>query len=373
MGLVCLKVLLLSITAGQGHHQTAMAISEELIKRGMQCDTLDVIKYIDPVVCELVSKSYLMSTKHIPIAYGSFYSIAERNERKKEKSISNLTSLAVSKKVSKYIEENTPDIIICTHVFAAHVLTQIKEYTGMKMGIITDFTVHPYWEETDLDYYGTASELLTILAQKKGIDTKNVLPIGIPIPEKFAQRLSKSEAREKLGIKDKDTVLVMSGSMGYGKLARHVKVMDTVDLDFQMLCVCGKNKRAKKSIEKLQTNQSVYIYGYVDNVDIMMDAADVIVTKPGGLTVSEALAKRLPMILVNPIPGQEERNTEFLLNNAIATKMSKTCPMDVCLYQVLKNNWRRKISNEIMGYIGKPHAARDLADFLVNYEKNNNS
>jgi processive 1,2-diacylglycerol beta-glucosyltransferase len=108
----------------------------------------------------------------------------------------------------------------------------------------------------------------------------------------------------------------------------------------------------------------------VDNVDIMMDAADLIVTKPGGLTVSEALAKRLPMILINPIPGQEERNTEFLLNNGIAMKMSKTCPADVCLYQILVNNWRYNLSNSIVEYVGKPYAARDLGDFLVEYDKN---
>lgn len=368
-----MKVLLLSVTAGQGHHQTAMAISEELARRGMKCDTLDILKYVDPVLCELVSKGYLMSTKHIPIAYGGFYSLAEKNEKNREKVMSRFTSTIVGKKISKYIAQKKPDAIVCTHVFAAQVLTQIKEYSGLKIGIITDFTVHPYWEETSMDYYVTASELLTLQAEKKGISGDKILPIGIPIHEKFTRKISKSEARAQLGIGDKTTVLVMSGSMGYGNLARHIRKMDTVNLDFQIICVCGKNLRAKKSINKIKTNRKIYNYGYVNNVDIMMDAADIIITKPGGLTVSEALAKRLPLILINPIPGQEERNTEFLLNNAVAMKMSKTCPADICLYQILVNKWRQNISQHIVEHIGKPYAARDLGEFLINYEKNKNS
>jgi processive 1,2-diacylglycerol beta-glucosyltransferase len=365
-----MKVLILSVTAGQGHHQTAMAISDELARRGIQCSTLDILKYIDPIICDLVSKGYLISTKHLPIAYGGFYSLAERKEKTSEKTMSRLTSKIMGKKISGYIAQNKPDVIICTHVFAAQVISEIKDFQGLTIGIITDFTIHPYWEETDLNYYVTASELLTLQAEKKGIDPKKVLPLGIPIHEKFSRKISKSEARKKLGIKDKTTVLVMSGSMGYGNLARHIRVMDKLDLDFQILCVCGRNRKAKKSIDKIKTNRDIYNFGYVDNVDIMMDAADLIVTKPGGLTVSEALAKRLPMILINPIPGQEERNTEFLLNNGIAMKMSKTCPADVCLYQILVNNWRYNLSNSIVEYVGKPYAARDLGDFLVEYDKN---
>jgi processive 1,2-diacylglycerol beta-glucosyltransferase len=165
----------------------------------------------------------------------------------------------MGKKISGYIAQNKPDVIICTHVFAAQVISEIKDFQGLTIGIITDFTIHPYWEETDLNYYVTASELLTLQAEKKGIDPKKVLPLGIPIHEKFSRKISKSEARKKLGIKDKTTVLVMSGSMGYGNLARHIRVMDKLDLDFQILCVCGRNRKAKKSIDKIKTNRDIYI------------------------------------------------------------------------------------------------------------------
>lgn len=371
-----MKTLILTVSAGQGHHQTAMAISDYLKTRKVDSRILDIIEFIDPTINELVSKGYLMSTKHIPIAYGGFYSLAELKEKNREKVMSRLTSTIMSKKLAKFLAEENFEAIICTHVFAAQVLTQIKSYEGLSIGIITDFTIHPYWEETSLDYYVTASELLTLQAAKKGITEDKLLPIGIPIHEKFTHKKPKAQAREELGLEDKTTVLVMSGSMGFGNLARHIRKMDRLDdFDFQIICVCGHNRRVKKNIDKIKekSSRNIYNYGYVDNVDLMMDAADIIVTKPGGLTVSEALAKRLPMILINPIPGQEERNTEFLLNNGIATKMSRTCPVDVCLYQMFVNDWRYKRSQEIVEYVGKPFAARDVGEFVIDYVKNRNT
>jgi processive 1,2-diacylglycerol beta-glucosyltransferase len=360
----------MSVTAGQGHHQTAMAISDYFKSKNVESRVVDVLKYFAPAISEVVSKSYLMSTKHIPLAYGRAYAMAENKDPNREKVMSHITSTIIGKKLERLVIQYMPDAIICTHVFAAQILTRIKAFKGLSIGIITDFTIHPYWEDTNMDYYVTASELLTLQANKKGIPTERLLPIGIPIQEKFTKRLTKQQAREKLGIEDKKTVLIMSGSMGYGNLYSHVRKMDELDFDFQIMSVCGRNKQAKKLIDKINTKRNIYNFGYVDNIDVMMDAADVLVTKPGGLTVSEALAKSVPMILLKPIPGQEERNTEFLLNNGVAMKITKTTPIDVCLYQMLMNNWRYGLSQEIVKYVAKPHAAKDLGDFVINHVKN---
>ena len=174
---------------------------------------------------------------------------------------------------------------------------------------MTDFTIHPFWEDADLDYYVTANELLNHQASKKGIDTSKILPIGIPIHPKFGKKMDKLEARNILGIEDKPTILIMSGSMGYGNLETIITDMDTMDMDFQIISICGNNKNLKE--DRWDDNkEKVYNYGFTDKVDIIMDAADCIVTKPGGLTTSESLAKGLPMIIINPIPGQEERNLQ---------------------------------------------------------------
>ena len=365
-----MKILVMSVTAGQGHHQTAKAISDYLTGNGAECRTVDVLEYFAPAVRELVSTGYLVSTKHMPTAYGRFYELAENQDINRDSVMSDFTLKIIGRKLSKLLSEYMPDAIICTHVFAAQILSRIKNFTGLSVGIITDFTIHPYWEDTELDYYVTASELLTLQANKKGIESDRVLPIGIPIQEKFTVKLSKSEARAKLGIDDKLTVLIMSGSMGYGNLYTQVKKMDKLAADFQIICVCGNNKKLKKRIDAIRTDRKIYNHGYVDNIDIMMDAADVLVSKPGGLTISEALAKRVPMILLKPIPGQEDRNTEFLLNNGVAMKVTKTFPIDVCLYQMLTNNWRYSLSQEIVKYVGKPFAAKNLGDFVIENAKN---
>ena len=365
-----MKVLVLSVSTGQGHHATGKAIVKYIEEKGHQAKMVDAYRYINPALSESISKSYLMSTKYTPTVYGTFYRLAEKCDMTEKKvSLSRMANHIMSKAFASCITEYEPDVIVCTHVMAVQLLDAMREHdldSRIKtVGIITDFTIHPYWEDTYLDYYITASELLNNQIRKKKIPLEKVRPFGIPIDEKFAQKITKREAREKLGIADKDTVLVMSGSMGYGNVIKHIRALDKLDMDFQMLIVCGNNKSLKKRMEELVTEKQVKIYGFVDNVDVMMDAADCIVTKPGGLSVSESLAKGLPMILMNPIPGQEDRNLEFLLNNGLGQFITETYPVDEAVFQLYHNSWRQEnMSGEIRSF-GKPYATRDLCEFIL--------
>ena len=136
-------------------------------------------------------------------------------------------------------------------------------------------------------------------------------------------------------------------------------------MDFQILCVCGNNSKGKKEIEEVQWNKKIYTYGFVDNVDIMMDASDCIITKPGGLTTSELLAKKLPAILMNPIPGQEDRNMEFLVNSGAAVIATDTFPVDEALYEIMNNPWRMELLKQSVEHIGKPNSTKDVCDFIL--------
>lgn len=363
-----MKVLFLSVTAGQGHNQTAKAAMECLQEKNVDCILLDTFEYINPFLQKSIDQGYLMSTKLTPSLYGKFYRLAEKLERNNAKmSINKLTNSILAKKLTHYIRSYGPDVIVCTHIFAAQILTQIKS-EGPKaktIGIITDYTVHPFWEDTDLDYYITANELLTRQAVKKGIPEERVKTFGIPIQTKFSHKISASEARATLGIEDKNTIFVMSGSMGHGNVCRIIKQLNKMDLDFQILSVCGNNHSLKKKIDSLKINKKIYNYGFVDNVDIMMDASNCIITKPGGLTISESMAKGLPMALINPIPGQEDRNVEFLLNNGLATKITKTYPVDEVIYQLLSNTDKIQTIISRLNHIARPNAAIDLCDFIM--------
>ena len=363
-----MKVLVLTITAGQGHNQVAKNLCESLNShQGVETYAIDTFEYINQALKEIVSRGYLMSAKRLPKIYGKVYRLAEKRDSENA-SLVRITSNVMARKLLKFIKEYSPDVIVCTHVFAAMLVTYIEKKLKKDIktvGIVTDFTIHPYWEETEMDYYVTANEFLTNQAIKKGIKKEAVLPIGIPIDPKFSNRTEKAEARRILGFEDRRTVLVMSGSMGYGKIGSMIKKLDTSDLDFQIISVCGNNAKLKKQIDKMHLRHKIYNFGFTDNVDLLMDAADCIVSKPGGLTSSEALAKGLPMIIANPIPGQEDRNVEFLLNNGAAIKVSSTFPVDEAIYQMFTNDIRLKNIREITEALGKPNAMRDIVGFVL--------
>ena len=368
-----MKGLIFSITAGQGHNQTAKVLSDYLNASGVECSYMDVFEYINPLLSESVSKLYLMSSKNMPQIYGGGYRMCEKRDAGANHMLPKMTNAFLAKRLLKLVRKEKPDVIICTHVFAALLVTYLTGHIDIQthtIGIVTDFTIHPYWEDTNLDYYVTASELLTNQGVKKGIPEYKFKPFGIPIDPKFSRRKDKKEARKELGLEDKDTVLVMSGSMGFGNVLEEIKELDRLNLDYQIVTICGNNKKLKSQIDKLEMKKTVYNYGYVNNVDIFMDAADCIVTKPGGLTTSEALAKGLPMIMNNPVPGQEDRNVEFLLNAGAAMKVSKTFPIDDAIYNLFINKERRKNLDGSIKSLQKPDSTMDLVSFIIDLIQN---
>lgn len=363
-----MRALIFTVTAGQGHNQVAKVLCQHLKEADIETLSIDALEYITPVLKETISQGYLVSTKRIPKVYGKVYRLCEKRETENGKSsFIKITNSILAKKLVRFVENYEPDIIICTHVFAAMMVSYVANKIAgniKTVGIVTDFTIHPYWEDTSMDYYVTATELLANQAEKKGIVREELVPIGIPINPKFAKKTEKSAARVVLGIDDIRTVLVMSGSMGYGKVGSMLKRLDMSNLDFQIVAICGYNDRLKRKIDNMNFRHKVHSFGFTDKVDLFMDAADCIITKPGGLTTSEAMAKGLPMIMANPIPGQEDRNVEFLLNNGAAFKVSSTFPVDEAVYQMFSNTARLKNIKEIVSELGKPNSTRDFVEFI---------
>ena len=363
-----MKFLILTITAGHGHNQTAKAIHNTIVESGHDALILDAYEYINPVLKESVSKGYLISTSISPSVYGKFY---RRAEKKDANSIlispHDITTAISARKIRSFIESYEPDFIICTHVYAALLASNLekKGFDIITAGIITDFTIHPYWDETNLDYYILANDNLKFKAKAKGLPAEKLVTTGIPISKKFAHKEKKQFARYALGLDDKTTVLIMSGSMGFGDVFKTLKNICTLDNDFQVVSICGNNKNLKKKIDKSTFEKTVYNYGFVDNVDAFMDAADVVISKPGGLTTSECMAKELPMIIISPIPGQEERNRDFLVNYGIALAENHTVGSDEILYHLLNNPERIEQMKENIRKMKKPNATQDLINFLI--------
>lgn len=364
------KALIISVKAGFGHHSTAQAMIDYFREHGVECDMLDTFEYVSSFLGDSIQDGYLLSTKYIPDIYGKVYDKFDKNNKEHDRySPIAVTSKIISKKLKEYVVSYGADVIIGTHSYACMLISYMKrkEYISCPTyGVVTDFTVHPFWESTNLDYYVTPDKLLNNQMIKKGIPEEKILPFGIPIKSKFAVKIDKKEARSQIGIEDKTTILVMMGSMGFGNILNDMEKITSAEGDFQVLCVCGSNEKMRKLVSSREWPKKVYVYGFVDNVDVMMDASDCIITKPGGLTTSELMAKGLPALLVNPIPGQEDRNMEFLVNSGAGMMITKTFPLDEAIYQIMNNPWRTELMKESVSHLGKPESTKNLCEFIMN-------
>lgn len=362
-----MRVLFLTVSTGHGHNSCAKAMEDYLKQRGTMTFVLDVYEYVHPLLGKTVSDVYSFASGKVPKIYGKFYDIEEEGKGKVVGAMKTLNR-AFAKKLLQFIEDHQIDVIICSHLFAGELVTRLKQSGKLNVpsvGIVTDYTIHPHWEDTDLDYYVTADKGLSRQAALRGIAPDKIKPFGIPIQMKFAQKTDKEQAKEELGFARKDLVLVMMGSMGYGNMTNIIEEADSVDKDYEIAVVCGNNAEAKSAIDEMTFRHKVHNFGFVRNVDLLMDAAECIVTKPGGLSVSESLAKELPMILVDPIPGQEDRNVEFLVNHGIAMITSKTYPVGEALNQLLEDTARREEIQRAIHRIAKPYAAKTVGDFIA--------
>ncbi|MDO5141433.1 MAG: glycosyltransferase [Eubacteriales bacterium] len=373
-----MRVLILSVTAGYGHHATAKAVSDELTAKGAEVHTLDVYAYISDLIRATIDKGYLFSSKHMQTLYRLVYQLAENNGAgyfSSAPSIINIINALGASKFAKVLTSYAPDVIVCTHIFAAQMVDELKKRKKLDdiltIGIVTDYTLHPYWEDVPrVRYIVIASELLTYRCTQRGIPAERLLPFGIPVHPKFGQPLSREDAAAQLGLDPAmRTMLLMGGSMGHADHVKTLERLTQIGLPLQLLVVCGNNQKMLHRVERYTARYEgdcvIRPYGFVHNVEVMMSASDCIVSKPGGLTVSEALAKNLPMLLVDPIPGHEERNVDFLVNNGMAALITKHFPIDEAVYELFTNPARLQSVRQTMRAIAHPDATARLADFIL--------
>lgn len=369
-----MKVLLLSLTAGQGHNSTSLALARYLETQGVDCTVLDTYKYLSKLMGDIVDVGYTSLARHSPELHLLMYDKAEKdssNERIRKTYLPYTIAEASKNKMQKYINLKKPDVIVCTHVFTAIIITQMRRDGILDrkipvLGVVTDFSLHPFWEDTVMDYYVLANELLIYEAQRKGINCDKLLPFGIPVKERFSEDIPISEARALLKLNDKMTMLLISSSVGFGSIPELLSDIDKVPMDFQTVIICGRNKRLSKKIKKTIYSKDVIVIDYVDNMELYMDAADVIITKPGGLTASEALAKRRPLIITDPIPGVENRNTYFLINNNLAVHAGKYARIDDVIMQLFSHPEKLNQIRHAQELYGKRHSAKATGDFIIN-------
>ena len=367
-----MHILFLSVTAGQGHNQTAKGIMQRMMERGHVCKLLDTFDYIEPTFGEVVDKGYRMTVAHTPKVFGKAFSMMEKAEQNIPFAVKVNQKLSdyLSKELFDVYESFQPNVVVSTHSCAAQISASVYSLgvcAAPRIGIVTDYTLHPYWKGANLDALVTPSEQLTYYIVQAGMPERIIRPIGIPIHPKFNKAIDKAEARARAGIPDMPTVLMMGGSMGHGDVLSAIERLDRLPIDFQMVVVCGSNEKLKARVESLSTVKRLTVLGFSNEIDVLMSAADLIVTKPGGLSVSEAIAKQLPMVLIDPIPGQEDRNMDFLTNHGMAMRTNKHLPVNVVVWQLLTNERRLELMRECQIAFGKPNATDDLQALIESY------
>ena len=321
-----MKILLLSVTAGYGHHATAKALADLFEQRGAEVEIVDVYEYISKMIQQALAKGYLLSSKYTPELYRLFYDKTSQTKEKLNKmNMVKLVNTLGAFRFESFVENFEPDAIVCTHVLAAHLVSQMKQrgmVTAPSIGIATDYCIHPYWEDVlYMDGLVIASELITQSAIKRGIPEQRLLPFGIPVHPKFNQHIQKTEARRQLGLDAaRPVLLVMSGSMGFGKVNLLVaELIRKLEADEYVVVICGNNRRLRQILQTtFGKNPQVRILGFTDHVPAYMDASDVIFSKPGGLTSTEAAVRQIALVHTSPIPGCETKNLAFFTSHGMS-------------------------------------------------------
>jgi len=369
-----MRALVITVTAGNGHNATAETLAESLTANGAEATCLDLYQYISRVLYNMVDKGYLFSIKHTPKGFGRAYSGLE-HRKVPRKILGTLNSnRIIASRLASFFQDYQPDVIVVTHVFAAQVLDVLKRQGHLQVpivGVMTDYCIHPFWETVpSVETIVIPSELQRYAAVRRGIEPERLVPLGIPVASKFSNRRGKEEARRELGLDtDKTTILVMGGSMGHGDLLQSVAEIDRMNKGYQVACITGANERLLEQLQKLHTRHPIHVCGFTNQVDLYMDAADCIVTKPGGLSTSEALSKELPLILVSPIPGQEERNAHFFVNSGAAVLVNRNFPVTEAVYTVLEREGRLEHMKQAIRHIACPRAATDIAELAIRMGK----
>ena len=318
-----MKILILSCNTGEGHNSSGKALQAALIRQGVECDLEDTLAIKSEWLSKFMSNLYEFSIK-ISL-FGLVYRLAEHYSALQHKSKSPIYSFSglFAPKISHTINEGQYDGVICVHLFPAEAITLIRHKYGQSVPaifVMTDYTCIPLLYETELDRYVIPHHILTEEFQNKGLSLNKLEAIGIPVNEKrFTERIPKVEARKLVNMlfdwreARGKWYLIMGGSMGFGRISELVKQLrDRISAQDRIVCICGKNEKLRNHIKRIFPESSVVkVLGYTSKISLFMDASDVLLTKPGGITSTEAIIKNIPLVHINPIKGLEEDNAVF--------------------------------------------------------------
>ncbi len=319
-----MKVLILSCNTGQGHNTAGKAMLEALSMRGIPADMHDVLLFGGVKTSEIVSGSYVKMTQRSPKTFGRLYRVGEAISSDKVRSPIYYANKLYAERLGEFIENGGYDTVLSPHLFGAEAMTYLRQKRGMKtrsFGIATDYVCTPFWEETDVDLFFIPHEKLRADYEKKGFAPERLIATGIPVSHAFSEPVSRTVAREKLNIPmGARVMLLMSGSMGFGDLPDIVAELLRRSGDSDIVyTLVGNNAKMKEMLEtRFASEARLRIVPFTKEVPLYMAASDVLLSKPGGLSSTEAAVKSIPLVHTAPIPGCETMNARFFDENGLS-------------------------------------------------------
>lgn len=319
-----MKVLILSCNTGQGHNSAGLAVREELERRGIPCEMRDALSFARGNASRTISGGYVNMTTKAPALFGGLYKAGGLISSARRKSPVYYANARYAAPLKEFIEQNGFDTVVTPHLFPAETLTWLRRrglLDAACYAIATDYTCIPFWEETELDAYFLPHGDLVPEFRGKGIPGEKLVPTGLPVSARYLEHTPKKEARARLGLpRDSAVFLVMTGSMGFGDISSFtLDLLLTCPADSRILILTGRNAPLKERIDRdFVREPRVQTVAFTMEVPLYMDACDVLLSKPGGLTSTEAAVKCVPLVHTRPIPGCETCNARFFSSRGLS-------------------------------------------------------
>jgi processive 1,2-diacylglycerol beta-glucosyltransferase len=362
-------ILLLSASAGAGHMVAARATAQALAAAAPDADVevVDVLAISNGMFRRLYAGGYRGLVRYAPSAMGWLYNTMDRPGQRIYDGLRILIQDLNKLPMTRYVRQRRPDLIINTHYLPAEIGAQMRSNGQLdcpQLTICTDYETHRLWAQPPTERYYTATELGKAYLGTWGVPAADVRVTGIPVRAAFETVVERGVAREACGLApDRPVVLLLCNGFSQGTAKELFHELLRLPAHVQIAAVCGYAGDLKERLERLaeRAARAVRVVGFTDKMHEWLRAADLAVTKPGGLTVSEALAMELPMVIMNPIPGQETRNSDYLLERGAAVKVNNPRLLAYRVRELLTDERRMACLRAAAGRIARPRAARDIA------------
>lgn len=368
------KILILYAPFGAGHESAANAIAEffKLNYRDIEVKKIDVLDFVPELFKNGLTWTYNQTTSRVPVLYRWAYNYY--NYRSRLRYLNNLSRIILKKsKFVDFIHDFNPDFIISTNPLPMQLVSLTKEKNIINIlsaNVCTDFGFHPLWHNKDVNYYFVANEETKNSLIKYGVDVDKIQVTGIPTALKFQKIQDRDKIVKNLGFDPADPILlIVGGRISYRNLLKIVKGTKEKIKNLNFIVVTGRDKLLQKKLEEseITKNSSVRVFGFINNLEDYMEVADLILTKAGGLTVSECLVKNLPIVFSDIIPGQEEDNVKYAVKNKFGIKALGAKKSIEVINKIFYNKNKLATMKENCKKVARPKAASDIVDFINKY------